>query len=121
MLFELTRPVRQALSAHVTLDEVERWLKLSYRPDGSFGETWLVLTPQYLFLGDAHAFSAPAFEKLLPPVLITLSGIKFALVVMFYMHLKTDHKLFTAIFTVPLLIALAVGVALLFLFGVFLG
>ncbi|MGD8727285.1 MAG: hypothetical protein PVH40_06545, partial [Gemmatimonadales bacterium] len=60
-------------------------------------------------------------ERVLAPILLTLSGAKFALVVMFYMHLKTDHKLFTAIFTVPLLIAVAVVLALLILFGVFLG
>jgi hypothetical protein len=38
---------------------------------------------------------------------------------MFYMHLKSDHRLFTAVFTLPLLIAIAVIVALMFLFGVF--
>jgi cytochrome c oxidase subunit 4 len=69
-------------------------------------------------LVEVGVFYVPALEKLLPPILLTLSGVKFALVVMFYMHLKTDHKLFTAIFTIPLLIAMAVGVALLFLFGV---
>lgn len=72
-------------------------------------------------LVEVGVFYVPAFEKVLPPILLTLSGIKFALVVMFYMHLKTDHKLFTAIFTIPLLIAMAVGVALLFLFGVVVG
>jgi len=71
-------------------------------------------------LVEVGIFYVPAFEPVLAPVLLLLSGTKFALVVMFYMHLKSDHKLFTAIFTVPLLIALAVGVALLFLFGVFL-
>jgi hypothetical protein len=34
------------------------------------------------------------------------------------MHLKTDHHLFRVIFAAPLLIAVAVAVALLFLFGV---
>ena len=72
-------------------------------------------------LVEVGVFYVPAFQSVLVPVLLTLSGTKFALVVMFYMHLKTDHKLFTVIFTIPLLIALAVGVALLFLFGVFLG
>lgn len=72
-------------------------------------------------LVEVGVFYVPAFEKALPPILLTLSGVKFALVVMFYMHLKTDHKLFTAIFTIPLLIAMAVGVALLLLFGVLVG
>jgi len=72
-------------------------------------------------LVEVGVFYVPAFENILPPMLLSLSGIKFALVVMFYMHLKTDHKLFTAIFAIPLLIAIAVGVALLFLFGVVVG
>lgn len=72
-------------------------------------------------LVEVGVFYVPAFEAFLAPLLLVLSGTKFALVVMFYMHLKSDHRLFTAIFTIPLLIALAVGVALLFLFGVFLG
>jgi len=71
-------------------------------------------------LVEVGVFYVPGFKPVLAPVLLLLSGTKFALVVMFYMHLKSDHKLFTAIFTIPLLIALAVGVALLFLFGVFL-
>jgi cytochrome c oxidase subunit 4 len=71
-------------------------------------------------LVEVGIFYVPAFKPVLAPILLLLSGTKFTLVVMFYMHLKSDHKLFTAIFTVPLLIALAVGVALLLLFGVFL-
>jgi len=71
-------------------------------------------------LVEVGIFYVPAFKPVLAPILVLLSGTKFALVVMFYMHLKSDHKLFTAIFTIPLMIALAVGVALLFLFGVFL-
>ena len=37
------------------------------------------------------------------PTLLILSAAKFAIVVMFYMHLKYDHKLFRALFTGPLL------------------
>jgi cytochrome c oxidase subunit 4 len=70
-------------------------------------------------LVEVGVFYVPAFQSVLAPVLLLLSGTKFALVVMFYMHLKTDHRLFTAIFTLPLLIAIAVIVALLFLFGAF--
>ena len=36
---------------------------------------------------------------------------------MFYMHLKYDHKLFRALFTGPLIIAMRRSIALLFLFG----
>jgi cytochrome c oxidase subunit 4 len=46
-----------------------------------------------------------------------MSAAKFAIVVMFYMHLKYDAKLFRALFTGPLLIGVIVIIALLFLFG----
>ena len=36
---------------------------------------------------------------------------------MFYMHLKYDHRLFRALFTGPLIIAVTTIIALLFLFG----
>lgn len=68
---------------------------------------------------EVGVFYVPAFQAFLAPVLLVLSGTKFALVVMFYMHLKSDHRLFTAVFTLPLLIAVVVIVALLFLYGVF--
>jgi cytochrome c oxidase subunit 4 len=50
-------------------------------------------------------------------VLLVLSAGKFCLVVMFYMHLKQDHRLFAAILSAPLLLATALIVALMFLFG----
>lgn len=68
---------------------------------------------------EVGVFYVPAFHGVLAPVLLTLSACKFALVVMFYMHLKMDHPLFTFIFTVPFLIAAAVIIALMFLFGAF--
>ncbi len=69
---------------------------------------------------EVGVFYVPSLKGVLAPMLLSLSAVKFSLVVMFYMHLKSDHKLFTAIFSIPLVIALAVGVALLFLFCVFL-
>ena len=56
---------------------------------------------------------------LLAPILLTLSSVKFAMVVMFYMHLKFDARLFSALFVGPLVIAAGLIVALLFLFGHF--
>jgi len=51
------------------------------------------------------------------PVLIILSAIKFATVIMFYMHLKFDHRLFTYFFLGGLALGFAVGLALLGLFA----
>jgi cytochrome c oxidase subunit 4 len=46
-----------------------------------------------------------------------MSAAKFAIVVLFYMHLKYDHKLFKALFTGPLIVATGTIFALLFLFA----
>src|SRR5690349_22003962 len=51
------------------------------------------------------------------PLLLILSAVKFAIVVMFYMHLKYDHKLFRALFTGPFLVAALTLIGLMFLFG----
>lgn len=68
---------------------------------------------------EVGVFYVPAFRPVMAPTLLVLSAGKFALVVMFYMHLKQDNKLFTLILLVPLIIAAGVLVALLFLFGQF--
>jgi cytochrome c oxidase subunit 4 len=69
-------------------------------------EVWVYYTPFQ---------NSPMFA----PTLIVMSAVKFAIVVLFYMHLKYDHKLFKALFTGPLIIAMSTIVALLFLFGKF--
>ena len=56
-----------------------------------------------------------ALLPVLVPLLLVLSGAKFALVVMFYMHLRYDSWTFSAIFLPPLLIALTVVVILMML------
>ena len=63
------------------------------------------------------AFQSIVASKLFVPSLLIMSAVKFYIVVMFYMHLKYDHKLFRALFTGPLIIAGLTGIALLFLFG----
>ena len=64
-----------------------------------------------------------SFSKspLFVPVLLVMSAAKFAIVVLFYMHLKYDHRIFKALFTGPLIIAMSTLLALLFLFGKFSG
>ena len=66
---------------------------------------------------EVAVFYVPALKAILIPTLLILSAVKFALVVMFYMHLKADHKLFSWLFVVPMLLAIAVILALMKLFG----
>jgi cytochrome c oxidase subunit 4 len=62
-------------------------------------------------------FYMPSMKAVLPPVLLTLSALKFAIVALFYMHLKFDHKLFSWVFVVPMCFAAAIILALLALFA----
>ena len=59
--------------------------------------------------------SAEAIKPFFVPMLLLLSAAKFALVAMFYMHLKQDSKLFSGVFVFPLIIATFIVVALIVL------
>ena len=68
-------------------------------------EVWIVYVP------------AIKESRIFVPMLLIMSAVKFVIVVMFYMHLKYDNKIFRALFTGPLIIAATTIVALMFLFG----
>jgi cytochrome c oxidase subunit IV len=63
--------------------------------------------------GDHAGSLAPTIKPLFVPLLLLLSAAKFALVAMFYMHLKQDSKLFTGVFVFPLIIATFIIFALI--------
>lgn len=54
-------------------------------------------------------------EPIVVPILLILSAAKFALVAMFYMHLKQDAKLFSNLFVWPIILAAAILSGLLVL------
>src|SRR5918996_3844367 len=67
----------------------------------------------YEFTFGDHA--GPLGRQIVPffiPLLLLLSAVKFALVAMYYMHLKNDSKLFSGVFVFPLIIAAIVILAL---------
>ena len=81
---------------------------------------WKVATILTLItVAEVWAYYVPSFvaSRAFVPSLLAMSALKFAIVVMFYMHLKYDHKLFRALFTGPLIIAILTLIVLLFLFG----
>ena len=61
-----------------------------------------------------------ALTPILVPLLLVMSAGKFALVVMYFMHLRYDTRTLTILFVGPLVIAAALAVALMTLYGPFL-
>ncbi len=68
---------------------------------------------------EVWAYYIPALvaSNFFVPLLLILSAVKFVIVVLFYMHLKYDHRLFRALFTGPFIVAAFTMLGLMFLFG----
>lgn len=68
---------------------------------------------------EVGVFYMDALKPVLVPILLVLSAAKFTMVVGFFMHLKFDSKLYRALFVGPLVVAIAVMMAMFLLYGVF--
>ncbi|HUA32814.1 MAG TPA: cytochrome C oxidase subunit IV family protein [Candidatus Binataceae bacterium] len=66
---------------------------------------------------EVTVFYVHALRPVLVPLLLVLSGAKFVLVAMFYMHLKYDGWLLSGIFIFPLIMATLLLLALVLLFA----
>ena len=66
---------------------------------------------------EVAVFYIPTMKPMLVPTLLTLSALKFALVAIFYMHLKFDARLFSWLFVVPMILVALIILMLLRLFG----
>jgi cytochrome c oxidase subunit IV len=62
-------------------------------------------------------FYVPALKAVLVPVLLILAAAKFALIAMFFMHLRYDSWTLSGMFLFPLIIATVMLVAMLMLFA----
>jgi cytochrome c oxidase subunit IV len=82
---------------------------------------WVALILTVITIFEVWAYYVPTLvaSPFFVPMLVILSGTKFAIVVLFYMHLRYDHRLFKALFTGPLIIAMSTLIALLFLLAKF--
>lgn len=80
---------------------------------------WVALVLTIITVVEVWVYYIPQFvaSRLFVPSLLLMSALKFVIVVMFYMHLKYDAKLFRALFIGPLIVAVITVIALLFLFG----
>lgn len=68
---------------------------------------------------EVAAVYVSALGGVLIPILLVLSATKFAIVAMYFMHLKFDSKLFSALFVGGILLTSGILLTLLTLFGVF--
>jgi cytochrome c oxidase subunit 4 len=86
---------------------------------GAGPRTYLVVAAFLLAITvmEVWIFYVPALARVLVPILLILSTLKFTLVAMFYMHLKFDHTWFSYVFVGPLILAIGLAVALLWLFS----
>ncbi len=102
-------PAAHSLEAHEEEHHHPGW--------STYWKVALILT--LITIGEVWMYFIPAVvaSRAFVPGLLALSALKFGIVVMFYMHLKYDHKLFRALFTGPLFIAALTLIALMFLFG----
>ncbi len=66
-------------------------------------------------------FYIEAIENVVVPMFLILSAVKFAMVSMFYMHLKFDSKIFSGFYVGGLILATSVIMALLALFSIVTG
>ena len=83
---------------------------------------WVALILTLITVVEVWVYYTPFKDSpLFVPALLIMSAVKFAIVVLFYMHLKYDHKLFKALFTGPLIIAMSTLIALMLVFGKFSG
>ncbi len=72
-----------------------------------------------LTAAEVMVFYVEHLRPVLVPILLLLAASKFMLVVMFFMHLRFDSRVFTGLFVGPLAIAMALIAAMLALYGKF--
>lgn len=84
---------------------------------------WVALILTLITVVEVWVYYIPSFvaSAAFVPSLLVMSAVKFGIVVLFYMHLKYDHRIFRALFTGPLIIAILTIIALLLLFSKFSG
>jgi len=77
----------------------------------------IALTLAVLTAMEVMVFYVEALAPVLVPVLLVLMSVKFALVAMFFMHLRFDNKLLTGVFVWGLFIAIGIILILMAIFG----
>ena len=102
---------------HSTVDHAAMGIAKEHPTWSTYWKVAVILT--LITAVEVWIYYIPAIveSRLFVPSLLIMSAVKFVTVVLFYMHLRYDHKLFRALFTGPLIIAAITLIGLLFLFG----
>lgn len=66
---------------------------------------------------EVAVFYVPLLHAVIVPALLALSGAKFALVAMFFMHLKFDKPILTTLFAGGIIVATVIILSMMLLFG----
>jgi len=85
---------------------------------GTYVRVALVLTVVTAF--EVGVIYVRQLAPIIVPLLLAMSAAKFALVALFFMHLRYDSRVLTLLFVGPLIIASGLAVALITLTGAFL-
>jgi caa(3)-type oxidase subunit IV len=84
----------------------------------SKGTYWLIaLILGIITLLEVAVFYVPLLHSVVVPILLVLSTAKFALVAMFFMHLKFDKPILTTLFAGGIVVATGIILAMMLLFG----
>jgi len=102
---------------HANVDHTAMGIEKEHPTWSTYWKVAVILT--VITAVEVWVYYIPSFvaSRLFVPSLLIMSAVKFVTVVLFYMHLRYDHKLFRALFTGPLIIAAFTLIGLLFLFG----
>ena len=102
---------------HANVDHAAMGIDKEHPTWSTYWKVAVILT--LITVVEVWVYYIPSFvaSKAFVPALLIMSAVKFYIVVMFYMHLRYDHKLFRVLFTGPLILAVFTLIGLLFLFG----
>jgi len=95
-----------------------------HRQEGAHATAWTYIKVALVLTGvtmlEVGAIYIRQLTPIIVPLLLALSAAKFALVVLFYMHLRYDSRVLTLLFMGPLVLASGIAIALMTLGGDFL-
>lgn len=102
------------------MSSAEAMAQAPAQPEGghaSAGFYWMIAAILTVITGaEVAVFYIEALGSVLVPLLLVMSTVKFAIVVMFFMHLKSDSKVFSGLFLAGLSVAVFVVVMMTILY-----